>query len=101
MANSSGKFTLGLLLGAAAGVIATYFSDKDKRERFSEDFTEGVERAKDSLLENYEEAKVQYQKACKRLKKQTDELLEGAEELDELVEELAEETEDTVKEIYD
>ncbi len=90
MANSTGKFTLGLLLGAAAGVIATYFSDKEKRERFSEDFSEGVERAKDSLLENYEEAKVRYEKARKRLTKETKELLDEAKELDVLREEIEE-----------
>lgn len=94
MANSTGKFTLGLLFGAVAGAVATYFSDKDKRERFSEDFSEGVERAKDTLLENYEEAKVRYYKARKRLMKETEGLLKEAEEFDALREEIAEEIEE-------
>ncbi len=94
MANSSGKFTLGLLLGAVAGAAAAYFSDKDKRERFSEDFSEGVERAKDTLLDNYEEAKVRYEKARKRLMKETEELIDDANELDELREEITEEVEE-------
>ncbi len=99
MANSTGKFTLGLLLGAAAGFVATYFSDKDKRDRFSEDFSEGVERAKDTLLDNYEEAKVRYEKARKRLMKETEELLDEVGELEDLREEIAEGVEDIQDEI--
>ncbi len=91
MSNSCGKFTLGLLLGAAAGFVASYFSDKEKRERFAEDFNEGMDKAKDLVLENYEEAKKRYEKACKRLRKETDELLESAEEYDVLAEEISEE----------
>ncbi len=98
MSNSSGKFTLGLLLGAMAGAAAAYFSDKEKRERFSEDFATGVDKAKDVLLENYEEAKKRYEKACKRLRKETDELLESAEEYDILAEEIAEERSEEVGE---
>ncbi len=92
MSNSSGKFTLGLLFGAVAGAAAAYFSDKDKRERFSEDFASGVDKAKDSLLENYEDAKARYEKARKRLRKETEELIESAEEItEEISEELNEE----------
>ncbi len=98
MSNSSGKFTLGLLFGAVVGAVATYFSDKEKREQFSEDFASGVDKAKDTLLENYEEAKVRYEKARRRLRKETDELLESAEEYDVLAEEIAEEISEEVGE---
>lgn len=98
MSNSSGKFTLGLLFGAVLGAAATYLSDKEKRERLSEDLASGMDKAKDTLLENYEEAKARYEKACKRLRKETDELLESAEEYDVLAEEIAEEISEEVGE---
>ncbi len=88
MSSSSGKFSLGLLLGAALGAAAVYFSDKEKRERFSDDLSdglnrakEGVDRAKDSLVERYYEAKDRYIKCGEELEEETEELINEIEEL--------------------
>lgn len=82
MSNScgGGKFALGIVLGAVVGAVATYFSDKQKRERFSEDFSTGVDRARDSIVEGYYEAKQKYQEYRDRLKGETEALLNDAQD---------------------
>lgn len=62
MANSDGgsKFALGLLLGAAVGAAIAYFSDKSKRERFSDDFSSTVDRARDGMIERYYDVRDRY-----------------------------------------
>ena len=42
--NGNGNFFLGVLIGAAAGAAAAYFSDRRKREAFSDNFSSSVER---------------------------------------------------------
>ena len=54
---SNGNFFLGVLIGAAAGAAAAYFSDRRKREAFSDNFSSSVERARDSIVEGYYEAR--------------------------------------------
>lgn len=80
MSNScgGGKFALGLILGAVVGAVATYFSDKQKRERFSEDFSAGVDRARDGIVEGYYEAKQKYQEYRDRLKGEAETLMGDA-----------------------
>lgn len=77
MANSNGggKFALGLLIGAAVGAAVAYFSDRSKRERFADDFSCTVDRARDSIVEGYYEAKDRYDRYRKRLSHETEELL--------------------------
>ena len=74
--SSSGNFFLGLLLGAAAGAAAAYFADRNKREAFSENFSSGVERARDSIVEGYYEAKNRYNLYRNKLTEETNDLLD-------------------------
>ena len=74
--SSSGNFFLGLLLGAAAGAAAAYFADRNKREAFSENFSSGVERARDSIVEGYYEAKNRYNRYRNKLTEETNDLLD-------------------------
>lgn len=74
--SSSGNFFLGLLIGAAAGAAAAYFSDRNKREAFSENLSSGVERARDSIVEGYYEAKSRYNRYRNKLTAETNDLLD-------------------------
>ena len=78
MANcSKGNFLLGLLLGAAAGAAAAYFSDRRHRQVFADNVSSTVERARDSIVEGYYEAKERYNR--NRLTDEANDLLEEIE----------------------
>lgn len=72
---SNGRFALGLLIGAAVGAAAAYFADRKKRERFVEDFSSTVDRARDTIVEGYYEAKDRYNHYRNRLAGDTERLL--------------------------
>ena len=77
MANcSKGNFFLGVLIGAAAGAAAAYFSDRRTRELFADNVSSSVERARDSIVEGYYEAKERYQRYRNRLTDETQELID-------------------------
>lgn len=83
--NDSGKFAFGLILGGIIGAAVAYFSDRDKRDRFSEDLSSTVDRTRDRLVEGYYEAKDRYQQYRQRLSSDTEQLIaEVREELDDL-----------------
>lgn len=83
--NSNGKFLLGLLVGAAAGAVAAYFADKNRRERFTEEVSSRVDKARDSIVEGYYEAKDRYNQYRNRLSSDTNQLLSDVQqELDDL-----------------
>lgn len=73
--SGNGKFLLGVLIGAAVGAAAAYFADKSKRERFADDFSSTVDRARDSLVEGYYEAKDRYQQYRNRLAGDTEQIM--------------------------
>ena len=80
MANcSKGNFFLGVLIGAAAGAAAAYFSDRRKRELFADNVSSSVERARDSIVEGYYEAKERYNRYRNRLTDEANDLLEEIE----------------------
>lgn len=76
--NSGGKFALGLLIGAAVGAAAAYFADRSRRERFADDFSSTVDRARDSIVEGYYEAKDRYSQYRNRLAGDTEQLISEA-----------------------
>lgn len=83
--NNNGRFLLGLLIGAAAGAAAAYFTDRNKRERFAEGVSSTVDRARDSIVEGYYEAKDRYEQYRSRLSSTTEDIIaEVREELDDL-----------------
>ena len=61
---SNGNFVLGILIGAAAGAAAAYFSDR---------------RARDSIVEGYYEAKDRYNRYRNKLTEETNDLLDEIE----------------------
>lgn len=73
--NNNGKFLFGLLLGAAAGAAAAYFADRNKRERFADELGSRVDRARDTLVEGYYEAKDRYNEYRNRLSTSSEQLL--------------------------
>lgn len=80
-----GKFFLGLLLGAAAGAAAAYFADRNKREQFAEELGSRVDKARDSLVEGYYEARDRYNEYRGRLSNSADQMLSDIQqELDDL-----------------
>ena len=84
MANcSKGNFFLGVLIGAAAGAAAAYFSDRRKRELFADNVSSSVERARDSIVEGYYEAKERYNRYRNKLTEEANDLLEEIESSDE------------------
>ena len=84
MANcSKGNFLLGVLLGAAAGAAAAYFSDRHRREAFADNFSSSMERARDSIGEGYYEAKERYNRYRNKLTEEANDLLEEIESSDE------------------
>ncbi|MDY5857987.1 MAG: YtxH domain-containing protein [Porphyromonas sp.] len=83
--NNSGKFLLGILIGAAAGAAAAYFSDRSRRERFVDEVGSRVDRARDSLVEGYYEAKERYNEYRNRVSNTTSQMLSDVQqELDDL-----------------
>ncbi|WP_329905060.1 YtxH domain-containing protein [Porphyromonas pogonae] len=84
MANSNGKFAIGVAVGALIGAVAAYFSDRNKRERFVDDMSCTADKVKDSVVEGYYDAKDKYMKYRNKLVKDTEDLIDEIE--DELTE---------------
>lgn len=77
---SNGSFLLGVLVGLAGGAAAAYFSDRRKREAFSDNVSSAVERTRDSIVEGYYEAKERYQRYRNKLTDETNDLLDEIDE---------------------
>lgn len=80
VSNGSGKFALGLLLGAALGAALAYFSDRSKRERFSDDFSNAVDRTRDGVIEGYYTVRDKYHQYRDNLQDATAEILDDVRE---------------------
>ncbi|MFC4666769.1 YtxH domain-containing protein [Falsiporphyromonas endometrii] len=83
MANrNGGKFTLGLIIGAAAGAAIAYFMDQEKREHFVEGVSYTAEKMKDGIVEGYYDAKERYIKYKNKLTRSTEDLISKIEDAD-------------------
>ena len=64
------KFGLGIAIGVALGAAIAYFSDKEKRNSFVDDVMTTADKARDSVVEGYYEAKAKYNHYRNKLKKE-------------------------------
>lgn len=78
--NSNVKFALGVAVGALAGALSAYFSDRNKRERFMDEVSSTADRVKDSVVEGYYDAKDKYLKYREKLVKETSDIVDEIED---------------------
>ena len=71
------KFGLGIAIGVALGAAIAYFSDKEKRNSFVDDVMTTADKARDSDVEGYYEAKAKYNQYRNKLKKEIQEVEEN------------------------
>ena len=71
------KFGLGIAIGVALGAAIAYFSDKEKRNSFVDDVMTTADKARDSVVEGYYEAKAKYNQYRNKLKKEMQEVEEN------------------------
>ena len=71
------KFGLGIAIGVALGAAIAYFSDKEKRNSFVDDVMTTEDKARDSVVEGYYEAKAKYNQYRNKLKKEIQEVEEN------------------------
>lgn len=71
------KFGLGIAIGVALGAAIAYFSDKEKRNSFVDDVMTTADKARDSVVEGYYEAKAKYNQYRNKLKKENQEVEEN------------------------
>lgn len=71
------KFGLGIAIGVALGAAIAYFSDKEKRNSFVNDVMTTADKARDSVVEGYYEAKAKYNQYRNKLKKEIQEVEEN------------------------
>ena len=71
------KFGLGIAIGVALGAAIAYFSDKEKRNSFVDDVMTTADKARDSVVEGYYEAKAKYNQYRNKLKKEIQEVEEN------------------------
>ena len=71
------KFGLGIAIGVALGAARAYFSDKEKRNSFVDDVMTTADKARDSVVEGYYEAKAKYNQYRNKLKKEIQEVEEN------------------------
>ena len=71
------KFGLGIAIGVALGAAIAYFSDKEKRNSFVDDVMTTADKARDSVVEGYYEAKAKYKQYRNKLKKEIQEVEEN------------------------
>ena len=69
-------FGLGIAIGVALGAAIAYFSDKEKRNSFVDDVMTTADKARDSVVEGYYEAKAKYNQYRNKLKKEIQEVEE-------------------------
>ena len=79
--NNTGRFALGAPIGLLVGSLVTYFSDGDKRKGFAKTVGETADKAKDSVVEGYYEAKSRYEMYRDKLKKNLSNAKDDAEDL--------------------
>ena len=70
------KFGLGIASGGALGAAIAYFSDKEKRNSVVDDVMTTADKARDSVVEGYYEAKAKYNQYRNKLKKEIQEVEE-------------------------
>ena len=70
------KFGLGIAIGVDLGDAIAYFSDKEKRNSFVDDVMTTADKARDSVVEGYYEAKAKYNQYRNKLKKEIQEVEE-------------------------
>lgn len=78
---SNSKLFLGLIIGAAAGAVATYLSDRKRREEFLDGVSDLSGKAQDSLVDAYYKAKEQYKEYRSKLSNATEEIVEELEDI--------------------
>ena len=71
------KFGLGIAIGVALGAAIAYFSDKEKRNSFVDDVMTTADKARDSVVEGYYEARAKYNQYRNKLKKEIQEVEEN------------------------
>ena len=71
------KFGLGIAIGVALCAAIAYFSDKEKRNSFVDDVMTTADKARDSVVEGYYEAKAKYNQYRNKLKKEIQEVEEN------------------------
>ena len=71
------KFGLGIAIGVALGAAIAYFSDKEKRNSFVDYVMTTADKARDSVVEGYYEAKAKYNQYRNKLKKEIQEVEEN------------------------
>ena len=71
------KFGLGIAIGVALGAAIAYFSDKEKSNSFVDDVMTTADKARDSVVEGYYEAKAKYNQYRNKLKKEIQEVEEN------------------------
>lgn len=71
------KFGFGIAIGVALGAAIAYFSDKEKRNSFVDDVMTTADKARDSVVEGYYEAKAKYNQYRNKLKKEIQEVEEN------------------------
>ena len=71
------KFGLGIAIGVALGAAIAYFSDTEKRNSFVDDVMTTADKARDSVVEGYYEAKAKYNQYRNKLKKEIQEVEEN------------------------
>ncbi|MDY6121636.1 MAG: YtxH domain-containing protein [Porphyromonas sp.] len=69
-----GKFTLGFLIGAAAGAAIAYLMDQAKRQSFIDSVSATAEKLQDGVVEGYYDAKDRYIKYRDKLTRATQDL---------------------------
>ncbi|MBB6276278.1 YtxH domain-containing protein [Porphyromonas circumdentaria] len=74
------KFGLGVALGAAIGAAIAYFADKEKRDSFVDSVSSAADKARDSIVEGYYDAKEKYYKYRDKLKKESSQILKDVNE---------------------
>ena len=71
------RFGLGIAIGVALGAASAYFSGKEKRNSFVDDVMTTADKARDSVVEGYYEAKAKYNQYRNKLKKEIQEVEEN------------------------
>lgn len=71
---NSGQFFLGAAIGFVAGALVSYFLDKENRTAFAKQVNDTADKAKESVIEGYYEAKERYEKYRDALKKSAEKI---------------------------